>query len=49
MATPEKLRLYEALHSLNQGFEQVLADLRRLETFPFLSRDFLRAKGGKHV
>ncbi len=41
-STPQKLRVYETLHSLNQGFEQVLADLRRLEEFPFFQREFLR-------
>ncbi len=42
-STPQKLRVYETLHSLNQGFEQVLADLRRLEEFPFFRRELLRA------
>jgi hypothetical protein len=37
----QKLRVYETLHSLNQGFEQVLADLRRLNEFPFFRREFL--------
>ncbi len=41
-STPQKLHVYEALHSLNQGFEQVLTDLRRLQEFPFLHRQFLR-------
>jgi len=31
----EKLRLYEALYHLNQGFEQVLSQLRLLEEFGF--------------
>jgi hypothetical protein len=39
---PQKLRVYEALHSLNQGFENVLAELVRLQEFPFLRREFLR-------
>ncbi len=37
--TPQKLRVYEILHSLNLGFEQVLADLVRLQEFPFLRRE----------
>jgi hypothetical protein len=37
----QKLRVYEILHSLNQGFEQVLTDLRRLQEFPFFRREFL--------
>ncbi|HLM98646.1 MAG TPA: hypothetical protein VK335_05155 [Bryobacteraceae bacterium] len=41
-STPQKLRVYETLHSLNQGFEQVLADLGRLQDFPFFRRKFLR-------
>ncbi len=40
--TPPKLHVYEALHSLNQGFEQVLADLGRLQEFPFFRREFLK-------
>ena len=39
--TPSKLRVYEALHSLNQRFEQVLADLVRLQEFPFFRREAL--------
>ena len=42
MEPSQKLRVYETLHSLNQAFEQVLADLRRLQEFPFLSREFLK-------
>lgn len=38
----QKLRVYETLHSLNQGFERVLTDLRSLQEFQFLSREFLR-------
>ena len=40
---PSKLRVYEALHALNQGFEQVLTDLGRLEELGFrgeLLREF---------
>jgi hypothetical protein len=40
-STPQKLRVYETLHSLNQGFEQVLAELRRLQVFPFFRRELL--------
>ena len=36
-----KLRVYETLHSLNQDFERVLADLRSLQAFPSLRREFL--------
>src|SRR5262245_5750026 len=42
MAHSQKLRVYETLHSLNQAFEQVLADFRRLEQSSFLRRDFMR-------
>lgn len=42
-STPQKLRVYETIYSLNQGFEQVLADLRRLQEQPFFRREFLRA------
>ena len=38
----QKFRVYEILYSLNQGFEQVLADLRRLQQFPLFRREFLR-------
>ena|SRR5579859_2647315 len=38
----QKLHVYEALHSLNQAFEQVLANLRHLQAFPFFRREFLR-------
>jgi hypothetical protein len=37
----QKLRVYETLHSLNQDFERVLTDLRSLQAFPFLRREFL--------
>jgi len=33
--TSQKLRVYETLHALNQGFEQVLTDLGRLEKLGF--------------
>ena len=36
------LAVYETLHSLNQGFERVLADLGRLREFPFFRRQLLR-------
>jgi hypothetical protein len=36
---PQKLRVYETLHSLNQGFEQVLTDLVRLQEFPCFRRE----------
>lgn len=43
MKTPSpKLRIYETLHALNQGFEQVLIDLGRLDRLGF-HRDFLGA------
>jgi len=37
----KKLRVYETLHALNQGFEQVLTDLGRLEKLGF-RRELLR-------
>lgn len=40
--TSQKLRVYETLQSLNQAFEQVLSNLRHLQTFPFFRRQFLR-------
>lgn len=42
MIPSEKLRVYETLHSLNEGFENVLGDLVRLQEFPFFRREFLR-------
>ena len=39
----QKLRVYETLHSLNEAFEQVLTDFRRLQEFPFFRRQLLRA------
>ncbi len=38
----QKLQIYETLHSLNQGFEQVLADLRRVQRLPFSRRQPFR-------
>jgi hypothetical protein len=38
----QKLRVYEALFTLNQAFEQVLSNLRHLQAFPFFRREFLR-------
>jgi hypothetical protein len=36
MKTPSpKLRVYETLHAINQGFEQVLIDLGRLDRLGF--------------
>ncbi len=40
-STSQKLGVYETLHSLNQGFEQVLADLGRLQEFPWFRRGLL--------
>jgi hypothetical protein len=42
MEPSQKLRVYETLHSFNQGFEQVLADVQSLQEFPFFRREFLR-------
>ena|SRR5579864_9341474 len=39
--TSQKLGVYETLHSLNQGFEQVLADLRRFDKSPLFRRQLL--------
>jgi hypothetical protein len=39
---PQKLRVYEALFTLNQAFEQVLSNLQHLQDFPFFRREFLR-------
>src|SRR6266852_8736754 len=39
---PQKLRAYETLFTLNQGFENVLADLQRLQQIPFFRPEFLR-------
>lgn len=40
--TPRKVRAYETLFTLNQAFEQVLANLRSLQALPFFRRDFLQ-------
>ena len=40
--TLQKLHVYETLHTLNQGFENILAGLRSLQQFPFLRSEFLR-------
>jgi hypothetical protein len=42
MEPSQKLRVYETLRSFNQGFDQVLADFRRLQQFPFFRREVLR-------
>ena len=38
----QKLLAYQTLFTLNQAFENVLADLQRLQRLPFFRRDFLR-------
>jgi hypothetical protein len=38
----QKLRAYETLFTLNQAFENILADLQRLQRLPFFRREFLR-------
>src|SRR5260370_16440667 len=38
----QKLRAYETLFTLNQAFENVLADLQRFQRLPFFRREFLR-------
>src|SRR6266705_1832881 len=38
----QKLRAYETLFTLNQAFENVLADLQRLQRLPFFRPEFLR-------
>jgi hypothetical protein len=38
----QKLRAYHTLFTLNQSFENVLADLQRLQRLPFFRRAFLR-------
>ena len=40
--SPQKLRAYQTLFTLNQAFENVLADLHRLQRLPFFRREFLR-------
>src|SRR5216683_7548568 len=39
---PQKLRAYQTLFTLNQAFENVLADLQRLQRLPFFRAEFLR-------
>src|SRR5712692_3429744 len=39
---PQKLLAYQTLFTLNQAFENVLADLQRLQQLPFFRREFLR-------
>src|SRR5260370_27593810 len=41
-STPQKLRAYEILFTLNQAFEQVLANLRSLQKVPFFRSKFLQ-------
>ena len=38
----QKLRAYQTLFTLNQAFENVLADLQRLQHLPFFRSEFLR-------
>ena len=40
--SPHKLHVYQIIFTLNQGFEQVLANLRSLREFPFFRREFLQ-------
>src|SRR5216683_2804989 len=39
---PQKLRAYQTLFTLNQAFENVLADLQRLQVLPFFRPEFLQ-------
>ena len=39
---PQKLLAYQTLFTLNQAFENVLADLHRLQRLPFFRLEFLR-------
>ena len=39
---PQKLLAYQTLFTLNQAFENVLADLQRLQRLPFFRSEFLR-------
>lgn len=41
MVPSHKVQVYEALASVNGAFEQVLADFRHLQEFPFFRRDLL--------
>src|SRR6266446_8786754 len=40
--TPQKLRAYETLFTLNQAFENISADLQRLQRLPFFRPEFLQ-------
>src|SRR5882724_7636126 len=40
--SPQKLLAYQTLFTLNQAFENVLADLHRLQRLPFFRSEFLR-------
>ena len=40
--SPQKLHAYQTLFTLNQAFENVLADLHRLQRLPFFRLEFLR-------
>ena len=40
--SPQKLQAYQTLFTLNQAFENVLADLHRLQRLPFFRLEFLR-------
>lgn len=42
MVPSQKVQVYEALASVNGAFEQILADFRRLQEFPFFRRDLLK-------
>src|SRR5260370_28521006 len=39
---PQKLRAYQTLFTLNQAFENILADLQRLQRLPFFRSEFLQ-------
>src|SRR5216684_5874333 len=39
---PRKLLAYQTLFTLNQAFENVLADLQRLQRLPYFRSEFLR-------
>jgi hypothetical protein len=40
--TRQKLRAYQTLYTLNQSFENLLADLQRLQRLAFFRPEFLR-------
>ncbi len=40
--TRQKLHVYETLYTLNQGFENILANLRSLQKVPFFRSEFLQ-------